>query len=116
MSISTGPAEDNMSLKSFKKVSLQDPNGNKLQDNLDDFFRPVINSPIIDGILLKNISLTNGVTNKIDHKLGRTLRGWKVVRQRASAIIWDTQDTNANPSTTLNLNCSAAVVVDLWVF
>jgi hypothetical protein len=66
--------------------------------------------------LLEDVVVTTGSVQAIPHQLGRVLIGWMVVRQRASAIIWDTQDDNTNPSATLFLNSSATVTVDLWVF
>lgn len=76
---------------------------------------PLLDNPTIDNLVLKNISLASGV-NVVNHKLGRPLQGWSVSRIRASATIFDTQDTNQTPQLTLNLTASAAVVVDLVVF
>jgi len=44
------------------------------------------------------------------------LTGWNPTRIRASATIFDTQDSNQTPQLTLNLVASANVVVDLLVF
>lgn len=66
-------------------------------------------------IILKNITLNNGTTT-INHKLGRRLSGWKTVRVRASATIYDNQESNQSPNLTLILISNAAVVVDLEVF
>ena len=48
--------------------------------------------------------------------LQRPLQGWYIVRQRALASIYDTQDSNQNPSLTLNLTSNAVVSVDIAVF
>lgn len=76
---------------------------------------PVIANPTVNNLVLKNISLVTG-TNVINHKLGRVLQGWKPTRIRASATMYDTQDTNQTPQLTLVLVASAPVVVDLEVF
>jgi hypothetical protein len=76
---------------------------------------PIINFAPNRGLLLSNIALASGA-NVVNHKLGRKLQGWIPVRVRASATLYDTQDTNQMPQLTLNLTASAAVVVDLWVF
>lgn len=76
---------------------------------------PVLAMPQSSGILLKQISLSAG-DNTIDHRLGRTLQGWQIVRIRASAIVYDKQDANQLQSRTLVLNSSAPVVVDIFVF
>lgn len=76
---------------------------------------PLLNFAPNKGLLLPNISLTTGA-NVVSHKLGRKLQGWIPVRVRASATLYDTQDSNQMPQLTLNLTASANVVVDLWVF
>lgn len=76
---------------------------------------PVITNPLNNASILKNVSLMTGA-NVINHKLGQNLQGWWIIRQRASASVFDTQDTNQIPQLTLNLTSSANVVVDLAVF
>lgn len=77
---------------------------------------PVINNPTNQGILLKNVSLTAAGPNMVNHLLGRKLIGWKIVRQRAAASVYDTQDANPSPELTLSLVTSANVSVDLEVY
>lgn len=76
---------------------------------------PIVANPANNSILLKNIQLAVG-TNVINHKLGRNLQGWSIVRKRASADLYDTQDTNQMPNLTLTLVSDAIVTVDLMVF
>lgn len=76
---------------------------------------PVISNPTNNTSILKNISLVTGA-NVVNHRLGHPLQGWQVIRQRAAASIYDTQDSNQTPQLTLNLVSSAPVVVDLEVF
>jgi hypothetical protein len=102
--------------KRFKKIEIADQIMSRMQDNVDSAISQLSVTEILQGQLVKNISLASSSTTKISHKLGRAPIGWIIVRQRASSIIWDTQDTNSNPNLTLNLNCSANVVIDLWVF
>lgn len=76
---------------------------------------PIIANPTIDNLVLKNVSLVAG-TNVINHRLSRPLQGWNPTRVRASATLYDLQDTNQTPQLTLILVASAPVVVDLVVF
>lgn len=76
---------------------------------------PIVSNPANNSLILKNQSLTTGA-NVINHKLGRILQGWIIVRQRALASVYDTQDTNQMPQLTLNLVSSANVTVDIEVF
>jgi hypothetical protein len=102
-------------MKAYKKKGLDD-NINKVQDNVQLALNPIINSPIINGILLSNITLTSGQDNIIEHKLGRELRGYLVVKKSANSNIWDLQDINKLSRLTLNLQCSTNCVISLWVF
>lgn len=76
---------------------------------------PLLELPLNDSALLPNVNLINGTT-QVNHRLGRKPLGWIIIRQRASAIIYDTQDSNQHPELTLSLVSNAAVVVDLIVF
>lgn len=76
---------------------------------------PLLNSPLLNGRLISEQPLVAGL-NVVNHKLGRKLQGWFIVRQRAAASVYDTQDVNASPALTLDLQSSGTVVVDLYVF
>lgn len=76
---------------------------------------PIVANPANNSIILKNVQLAIG-TNTINHKLGRNLQGWFIVRKRGSADIYDTQDSNQMPNLTLTLVSDAIVTVDLAVF
>ncbi len=77
---------------------------------------PLLSKEIVNGRLIRNIELSTGA-NVINHGLDRILQGWFITRLRGSApAIYDTNATNPMPQLTLNLNSSAPVMVDLWVF
>ena len=63
---------------------------------------PVIEMPINSGEILTKVSLVAGF-NQVNHKLTRKLQGWIVIRMRASATIFDTQDANQYPDKNLFL-------------
>ncbi len=86
-----------------------------LQTTWSAVLNPVLKNPLVDGVLLKNITLVVG-SNQINHKLGRNLQGWLIVRLRGAAVVYDTQDSNQMPSKTLLLTSDTGVNVDLWVF
>jgi hypothetical protein len=88
---------------------------NMIQDNISNILDPYSSKEILQGQFLTGITLVSG-TNTVSHKLARKLIGWFVVRQRASAIIHDNQDTQTRPDLFLTLVASAAVTVDLYVF
>ncbi len=96
-------------------ISAEDKDVNKVQDNINTSLSAVLSKEIVDGILLKEVDLVTG-TNVISHKLNRKIEGWIIVRKRATADIWDSQDSSNTRDRTLTLESSADVTVDLWIF
>lgn len=93
----------------------QDKNFNLFQTQLATALQPITSIPTCKSTLLTGQQLNAGA-NTIQTSLGYPLSGWYIVRQRAQAAIWDTQDSNPSPNTTLILNSSASVSVDIIVF
>ena len=99
----------------YLKIQTNDSTLNRMQDNILRSVNPVVSNPLVDGQLLKGVSLQSGA-NLINHGLGRDLVGWIVTRLRQSATIYDTQDTNKTPSLTLQLVASGGCTADIYVF
>ena len=76
---------------------------------------PFLKRPSNQCLILKDVSLAVG-SNVINHRLGRKLQGWRLVRKRAAAEIYDEQDDNQMPELTLILNSDSVVSIDLEVF
>jgi hypothetical protein len=76
---------------------------------------PVVGSPIVNGLLLKDVTLATG-PNAVNHRLGRKLQGWIIIGINGVAEIYDNQASNQMPSLTLSLTSDADVIVSLWVF
>lgn len=93
----------------------QDKNFNLFQTQLASALQPITSIATCKSTILTNQTLNSG-TNTIQTGLGYPLTGWYIIRQRAQADIWDSQDSNSSPNTTLILNSSASVNVDLVVF
>lgn len=105
-----------MSSPSVPKVQTEDRNVNQLQSNMIPKINMLLGLPLNNGTLLTSVSLKTG-SNTINTGLNRTLVGWIVTRFRGAwAQVYDTQSTNSTPNSTLLLNASAPVTVDLWVF
>ena len=86
-----------------------------LQTKWSGMLNPLLASPMAGGQLLQKVSLKAG-SNTINHGLASTLQGWYLTRIRASATVYDTQDSNPIPSKTLLLTASAPAIVDIFVF
>ena len=100
-----------MALPSFRKLVTSDTVMSRLQDTLATIFSWIGRREILDGILLKGVSIATSPT-AVDHGLGRAAEGFIPVRSNASATIYQVSATDR----TLNLQASSAVIVDLWVF
>jgi|TARA_Y100001938_G_scaffold133584_1_gene193128 hypothetical protein len=88
----------------------------QIQNNLENRFRDLEACDIIQGRLITEISLASG-DNDIEHKLGRTARGFIITRFReAHANVYEKISTNSSLDRVLKLNSSGATTVDIWVF
>jgi hypothetical protein len=105
-----------MSIKAFKKIDSPDRIVNTLQENVDSVFKQILTQPILNGNIVKNITLTTGVNNIINTGISGKINGWLIIRNRANSVIWDAQDSNPDPMRTLVLLCSANTVVDVLIF
>lgn len=100
----------------IERLNTSDALLNRIQDNIKKVVDPVASLETNSGLILTSVNLTSGA-NSINHTLGRNLLGWFIVRQRnVASSFFDTQDSNTTPAITLNLNSSAGVVVDIFVF
>lgn len=104
-------------IQSIPLVQTESRELNQVQQNIIQTVNQILKCPIISGVqILTNQSLIVG-DNVLSHGLSRTLQGWLIVRYHGSwAQIFDNQDSNGTPGTTLILNASAPVKVDVYVF
>src|ERR1019366_2361726 len=107
-----------MSFPSFSKIFVSAEKivqvVNQLEDQLAMLFKAIFNKPSLDCVILTNIILKSGQVNHVPHTLGRNLRGWKVIRKRnVSADVYDTQDSNTNPATYLDLWTTTNITIDI---
>ncbi len=86
-----------------------------VQSNWSTQLNPLLSNPSLQTTILQNVALVIG-TNKINHLLGRKLQGWRIVRQRSAANIYDDQDSNQTPAQTLWLVSDAVVSCNIEVF
>lgn len=93
----------------------EDNLANRILSRWKSLLDGLLRRPQLQSSILTQVSLKNGTT-VINHMLGRRLAGWHPTRVRASASIYDQQDSNQTPAVTLVLVSNAAVVVDLEVF
>ena len=111
-------------LLSLVQFQTDDQSLRLMQNSWASALNPIISNALVNNGFLQGqipsdknlgIALINGTTI-INHKLGRALQGWIVVRNNAAATIYDAQATNLTPELTLVLVSSAACTVSLVVF
>lgn len=73
---------------------------------------PVIQNQIVNGVLIKNVKLTNGITT-INHLLSRQMQGWFIADINAAVNVYRSQPFNDK---TLTLTANAAATANVWCF
>lgn len=99
-------------MKSYKKLPTNDPVIRQIQNNTEQAITPILDKEIIDGIIVKEIELSTGVENIVNHKLGREPLGYIIVKKNANSVIWNSSINKRN----IDLRCSANVTVNIWIF
>jgi len=106
-------------LNAFRKIRVKDKDLEQVQSNIANTIAPVLRSLIVDGVLVKDIELVNGV-NRVNHTLGRPLEGWIIVDRNSAATVFKTVPTAASntitDSSTISLTASGTVKVSIWFF
>jgi len=103
-------------LQGLRQFNVVDADLDRLYQNVARFARQFTDKPLIDGIILKDLSLLSASDNSINHKLGREIQGWVIINKTAQSDIWAVPTKQTRTSKTLVLNCSADVTVSLYVF
>ena len=105
-----------MTIRSFERISVTDPEIQNLQYRLEETLRPVTSSSVIDGNLIEDISLASGTTSKIAHKLDRRPIGWIIVGKDAAQHVYDVNSGKTDLDTYIHLTAGGTVTVNIWVF
>lgn len=74
---------------------------------------PVLANLLIQGLPINSVVLVSGVSQTLNHGLGKNQTGFFVTDQNAAASIFRTLPFN---SKTITLQSSADVTVNLWVY
>lgn len=96
----------------FARARSNDLSFNRLESSFVNFAQKLSKTPILNGLLIEDVSITTAQT-EIQHNLGRDLVGWIVVDKDTDGRVWRVDSGNAN---VLKLDCSADMIISLWVF
>ena len=102
--------------KSYRRVQSEDRVVNQIQDNIQDVLNDLVKTQILNNIIIKDINLTSGTLNVINHKLGRNPLGYVIIKKNANSTIWDEQQNSTTSDRTVKLRCSANCIVDILIF
>ena len=89
---------------------------NSAQDHIESVINPVLDSAIIDGVILEDIDLVSTGFTSVEHKLGRKPRGYLVIRKSAAQTVYEDVGDYDNRKLFIKLRASGTVTVNLWVF
>ena len=105
-----------MALKFFKKINTTIKELYQTQENIEQVLKPILNSAIIDGVLIKDIDVGTSDTI-VNHKLGRPPLGWLIVKRNENAVIYESATTNNDRNRFLILQASSATTdTYFWIF
>ena len=97
----------------YRRVRHSDPGLESVSRSVDEVVARLKSVPIISGQLLTDVQLQESASNKIQHRLGRKVKGVLVVAPSAAG------GGRARPSadsSEIVLSSSAKLKVSLWVF
>jgi hypothetical protein len=97
-------------LKPFQKINVDDYELNKIQDNTEACLQQFIQQTILQGNLVKNVTLVSG-SNKVQHGLARTPILVMIGLPSTQATVWKT----AMDEKQLTISTSADTTVSFWV-
>ena len=67
-------------IKSFvKQIDPENQNITQTQSNVNTAVRQIANSPIIDGVIVKDVTFVSATDTVVNHKLGREPLGFIVI-------------------------------------
>ena len=103
-------------LKGLRTFNTTNSDTDRLYQNVSQFANQFTTRPFLDGLLLKDLTLTAGSNNPVNHKLGRKLQGWVIVNKTAETDVWAPTSLQTRPDKTLVLSCTANVTISLYLF
>ena len=87
----------------------------KTNDAVERAFRPYDSRQHIVTDLLEDVALVIGVENWVEHKLGKTIRTWRVVDTTNAAMVWRIATSTADLTKYLPLGTTANTTIKLEV-
>ena len=87
-----------------------------LNSSLESVLAPILNSPLSDTILVKDITLLAGEINHVSHNYSGIPQTWLVCKSSAFTMIKESSIENKNKDKELLLETTTNCTIDLLVF
>lgn len=108
-----------LTTKTFVSVSHEDDDISRIQDNISNALDPVLETEILDGVLLPNQTIPGGGKLVAAHGLGRPAQGYMVVFASAAVsapYAPPALQTTPNGAVVLQFDSGAGATISLWIF
>lgn len=105
--------------KTLPSINFEDEDIQRFEDNVAATLEPVLSTELIDGVLVKNLTIPASLVLTVPHGLGRRALGWIVVNANAAtsnAYMVPTDQLSPNGSVVLRFTSGAGATISLWVF
>lgn len=102
-------------IKGLRLFQTKDVELNRVYQNVSKFAQQFVGNPLLEGLVIKDLTVLSASGLTVSHGLGRDIQGWVVIRKGAQADVWEASN-QPTASKTLVLESSANVTISLYVF
>ena len=99
--------------KAFRKLVTRDPDLLKVQENVEQAIKPLLQSIVVSGQVLKSVTVSAGSNNLVEHGLGREIQGYIVIKRSANSTVFDKPDL-AEGRVMNEVDAPGAIAVASW--
>jgi len=87
----------------------------RLQSHIKTTLNPLLELPISDGVLIKNLSIATSDTI-VEHKLAREYEGFIITRLKSNSVIYESDTANTFKDRKIILKASATATADIYFY
>ena len=87
----------------------------RLQSHIKTTLNPLLELPISDGVLIKDLSIATSDT-LVEHKLGRDYEGFIITRLKTNSVIFESDTANVFKDRKIILKASATATADIYFY
>ena len=104
-----------MSRVNFTQIWSPNEEVTRLQSHIKTALNPLLELPIQDGILIKDLSIETTDT-RVNHGLGRQFEGFILTKLNANAVVYESTTANPSKDRYILLKAGSAVTADIYFF